>query len=134
MWYFEFSPSVVRSECRSRAFLLPLSLLFSFCLSVSVSYFFLTRSPHPSNLPHLFPLSLSLTSPPPLSSLSLCMCAHFRNAPSEIANLPDDMKAFNDREGSNVVVDKLFVDGDIDLKGQTILCGLILIIWQQELR
>ena len=44
------------------------------------------------------------------------------------------MKAFNDSEGSNVVVDKLFADGVIDLKGQIILCGLILIIWQQELR
>jgi hypothetical protein len=32
-----------------------------------------------------------------------------------------------------VVVDKLFADGVIDLKGQIILCGLILIIWQQEL-
>ena len=91
----------------------------------------------PSVSPSRCPISLSLARSIPLtylSSLSLCMCAHFRNAPSEIANLPDDMKAFNDREGSNVVVEKLFVDGDIDLKGQTILCGLILIIWQQELR
>jgi hypothetical protein len=52
------------------------------------------------------------------------MCAQFRNAPSEIANLPDDMKAFNDSEGSNVVVDKLFADGVIDLKGQINVCGL----------